>query len=117
MQDVKGPPTDFIFDLVNPNMEMLTRNGDVPCFAIIATHTEFSPHVGVAQTRVMEALAKIMTAPEDNLLLMRQDRIEMESGEIMTLTEHSLVMSLQYDTHEAKLMHIELADTQKVTIH
>lgn len=117
MKKAKGPDTNFIFDLVNPNMDMFTRDGELPSYAIIATHSEPTSNVEQAQITVMEALSKLIPDPEKNLILIRQDRIEMEGGDIMTLTLETLLMSLQYDIGEAKLLCIELIDTTKITIH
>lgn len=114
---IKEVQPNIVFDLVNPNKDMFTRDGEVPNAAILAVHPNCSDTVGIACKKVLYALAEIMKEPEHNLMMMQQDAIEMESGDVMTLSEDSLVMSLMYDKGDAKLLHLELTDANSVTIH
>lgn len=117
MNSENDQETNVIFDLMHPNREMFTRNGEIPIFGIIATHPLYSKNVAIAREKVAKALYVLMGDPKDGVVLMEQEYIEMESGETIVLTADSLVLSLKYEKGIPKMLQLELNDSNKVTIH
>jgi hypothetical protein len=96
---------------------MFMRDNEVPSLAIVATHPMYSASVSEARDNMMKALYTLMGEPEEGLILIEQEVIEMESGNDMELTAASLVMSLQYKVGQSKLISLELEDSTNSTIH
>jgi hypothetical protein len=96
---------------------MFTRGNEGPSVAVVATSLYYSENVGIARERIMEALAILMDEPEEGLILIEDEMIDMQSGNVKILGVHSILISLEYHKGESKLICLELNDTNKVTIH
>jgi hypothetical protein len=118
MQEAKGPKTNLIFDLTDPSREMFIRHlEELPTFAVLATHPDPTVVVQEAQVKILKTLTKLIADADNNIISMQQTAIEMESGQVMTLTPDSVVLSLMYDKGKSKLIQIELADPNEITFH
>jgi hypothetical protein len=113
--DVKGPKTDFVLDLTNPDLKMMQRDGVNPDLVIFGATPDHSDLVGNAMKRISDVLSEHLT--EDNLLLILKSRIELDSGEIINLTENTLLLSFTYPVGEGKIMQLDLFSTHNVTLH
>ena len=113
--DAKGPRTDFVLDLTNPDLEIMQRNGQNPDFVIFGAAPEHSNLVEDAMRRITAVLNPHVA--EDNLVLILQTQIELSSGEVLTLTEDSLVISFTYPVGESKIMQLDLFEKHNVTLH
>ncbi len=117
MDKIKTPEANIVFDLESPNRDMFTRFDEAPTLAIVAVHPMHSKTVKDAREKVLRALYVLMESPTEELVVMEQDVIEMESGSNLVLTAASLIMSFQYAEGESKLVHLELDNSNKATIH
>lgn len=108
-------PTNFIFDLTNPDMEMLVREGEKPTLVVLATTEDHNEQVLSALTQLQTALAPLLDPSSVFLLL--ENRVELDSGQIIELNEKKLLISLKYPTVKSRLIELTLDPEQKITLH
>jgi hypothetical protein len=115
--NLNGTVDTITFDLINPDPKMFQQNGETPIFAIFASHPMYSQRVVETRETLLMCLHELMGYPDDKIVVMQQDEIEMESGETTRMTVDTLIISLQYEEATAKLITLELCDQGDVTLH
>lgn len=108
---------NIIWDIAHPQREMFVRNGEIPVLAVIAIHPMHSEMVAAARKAVCDALYILMGEPTNTLVVIEQEVIEMESGDAEILDSGSLLMSFLYERSDSKLIHLELKDQNRATLH
>lgn len=108
-------PQEQILNFVDPDRDLLKRDGEAPISAVVATFHEPSELVLVALEQLQDALLMYMS--EDKISLMLEDVVQLRSGKIIPLGSHSIFFSLEYPSAMSRLYEIELGAPKTATLH
>lgn len=111
----KTVKTNLVLDFVNPNKEMLMREGETPISAVVAITPDPSELALAALEKINKALSMYME-PE-KILLLEREAIELTSGKIIELGSHSIFFSLSYPTADGRIFEMELGAPASATLH
>lgn len=104
-----------VLDFINPRPNMFEREGENPISAVIAAIPTHSELVTAALEQLNVAL--MMHIAPENILLMLEDQIQLNSGKVIQLGEHSLFFSLVYPTAPGRIFEMELSAPAEATLH
>jgi hypothetical protein len=107
---------NWLLDMMTVTIETFQREKETPNLVIMAASPLKTAPVDSAISRICGAL--MGHVPEEDIVIVTQDtQVEMMSGEIITLGDDDLMLSLQYPTKQARVMTMCFGVPQDATIH